>query len=263
MNSTLKVSSIALDIVHGDKNVNLLAAEHAIASLPADNDVVVLPEFFSTGFISDKEELAEVAEPGSGRTMQLIAELARCYNMAICGTFAARVAHQFFNRGFFVEPSGEEIFYDKRHLFGLSPEVKTYRGGEMPMPIVRFRGWNIALMICYDLRFPVWSRNVDNAYDVLLVPANWPKVRSYAWEHLLIARAIENQAYVVGANRSGKDAHCNYDNLTYILDYLGQHIGKTVIGSSVVTATLSYDALSTVRSNFPVSADADRFRIDL
>ncbi len=263
MTPTLKVSAIPLDIVLGDREANLAALEQAMATLPADNDIVVLPEFFSTGFISDRDRLAEVAETGTGPTMQFIAKLARHYNMAICGTFAARVAHQFYNRGFFMEPSGEENFYDKRHLFGLSPEAKTFHAGDRPMPIVRFRGWNVALMICYDLRFPVWSRSRNNAYDVLLVPANWPQVRSYAWEHLLIARAIENQAYVIGCNRSGSDTHGVYDKLTYAFDFLGQHIGHAVIGQPIVAATLSAEALQKMRNSFPVANDADNFSIVL
>ncbi len=263
MISTLKVASISLNIVQGNRDANLETVEQIIASLPEDFDIVVLPEFFSTGFTADSDELARLGETGTGETMQRIAEMACKYNMAIAGTFVAKIAHAYYNRAFFMEPSGEENFYDKRHLFSLSPEAKAFHAGEKPMPIIRFRGWNIALMVCYDLRFPVWSRNRDNAYDVLIVPANWPDVRGYAWEHLLIARAIENQAYVVGANRSGSDNYGNYDNQTFLLDYLGKPIGENYLDGQLSAAEFSAEKIIKFRKSFPVSADADNFTLEI
>lgn len=263
--STLHVAAISLNTKQSDVTANLAAVGRAIEYLPAETDLVVLPELFSTGFVSEAAELDRLAETNTGRTMRTINELAQRYNIAVAGSFLARSGSHFYNRGFFVEPSGDDNFYDKRHLFLLSPEAQTYSQGESKIPIIRFRGWNIAMIICYDLRFPVWSRNKDNAYDVLLVPANWPNARGYAWQHLLIARAIENQVYVIGANRSGSDKFGDYNSLTYILDPMGTPIGNLVPRRSadhpIVLADFSRDTLTNVREKLPVSRSADPFTL--
>ncbi|MDO4318936.1 MAG: nitrilase-related carbon-nitrogen hydrolase [Bacteroidales bacterium] len=261
MNTNLRIAAIPLDIVRFDKQANLINVERALASLPAGTDIAVLPELFSTGFVNDATLMADAAESNTGLTMQTIASLAARYNLAIAGSFAAKTGHKIYNRGFFVEPSGDETFYDKHHLFCMSAEAKVFgHGGECVRP-VRFRGWNVALIVCYDLRFPAWCRNRGNSYDLLLVPANWPSVRGYAWEHLLIARAIENQAVVVGANRGGSDDYGDYDGNSYIFDSNGRMVSYPLEDSQIILADVSLDDIARNRQKLPVAQDADDFDI--
>jgi predicted amidohydrolase len=234
--------------------------EALMSQLDTDTDVVVLPELFSTGYITDVELLSKCAEPLSGATMQFIRHIADKYNVAIAGSYLAIVSESYYNRGFFIEPSGEETIYDKRHLFSLSRESKIMDCGNTRPPIIRFRGWNISLIICYDLHFPVWCRNIKLAYDAMLVPANWPTIRSYAWKQLLIGRAIENQAYYIGANRIGEDSYGTYDHMSYIADCDGQPIGEAN-GSGWIYAVLDRDKIDTLRQKFPAWNDADEFHI--
>lgn len=259
MSNNLRIAAVPLDITWADPQANLDAAEAAIAALPPDTDIAVLPELFSTGFTDDAQLLATLPETNNGDTMRRIARIAAERNMAVAGSFMARTGHAVYNRGFFIEPSGDETFYDKRHLFCVSAENRTFARGTDHVPVIRFRGWNIAMIVCYDLRFPAWCRNRGMRYDVLLVPANWASARGYAWRQLLIARAIENQAVVVGANRSGSDSYGDYDGLTYIFDATGHPVGQT-LGTAVV-AEVSADELAKARRRLPVSADADSFTL--
>lgn len=259
----LTIAAIPLDIAWGDTDENIFAAAAAIEALPHIPDVIVLPELFSTGYIADSEQLRRLAQDWrNSAAIATITEWARRYNAAICGSLTVAEDGNVFNRAVFVEPSGEISYYDKRHLFALSKEAKHITAGRRLSPVVRFRGWNIAMAICYDIRFPAWCRNQGLRYDVLLVPANWPQAREYAWQSLLKARAIENQAYVVGANRSGSDDFGIYDNQTFVYDPLGKPIGD-VSDTGIVTATFSRDNLQQLRRSFPVSLDADRFEIGL
>lgn len=255
----LRIAALPLDIKWADKEANLAAVEQAMKSLPRGTDIVVLPELFSTGFTDDEELLRELAETNTGKTIERLKSLAAQYSVAFAGSFAARTAPHVYNRGFFIEPSGEETFYDKRHLFSLSSEIKVFEKGRDPLKIVRFRGWNIALIVCYDLRFPVWCRTRRNHYDLLVVVANWPQARAYAFEHLLIARAIENQCCVVGANRSGKDFYGIYDDMTMIYDCRGTSVSRPC--GPFIIADLSKKKQEEYRQSFPVSNDADDFAL--
>ena len=265
MNSNLKVTAISLDIVKGDADANLANIGRCLSAVSADNDIVVLPELFNIGFITDKNLLHEKAESNTGVSITTLKMFANRYNMAFDGTFAAKTGHHVYNRAFFIEPSGDDTFYDKRHLFSLSKEPELFTRGDGRMPVVRFRGWNIAMMICYELRFPVWSRNKGLKYDMMLVPANWPKARAYAWEHLLIARAIENQCAVVGVNRGGTDGVNEYSNQTFMYDALGMPCGKEIghraSPAQMVTAEFSLDTINDIRRKMPFSADADDFTL--
>ncbi len=258
--SNLKIAAIPFDIAWCQRDENLATVEKLIATLPSDTDVIVLPELFSTGFADDAEIIHEIAEPSSGVTMTSVRSWANRYNAAIAGSYLCRVGTSVYNRAFFVEPSGDEVVYDKRHLFCISPESKILAPGRERCPIIRYRGWNIAMVICYDIRFPVWCRNVGSLYEVLLVPANWPQARAYAWEHLLIARAIENQSYVVGANRAGTDTFGVYDNLSYIFDPMGRPIGHAA-ENNIITAICDHDKLTELRRRMPVGNDAEDFDI--
>ncbi len=263
IDKNLKIAVLPLDIAWFDRDKNLAAVGDSLRHLEPDTDLVVLPELFTTGFSSDPQVLQDAAETITGHTVDTLKAWAAHYNIAIAGSYLARTAHKVYNRGFFIEPSGDETFYDKRHLFSLSAESTSMGQGFTAKPIIRFRGWNIALIVCYDLRFPVWCRSMANEYDVLVVPANWPKARAYAWKHLLIARAIENQAVVVGANRSGEDTYGVYNDLSYIFDSMGKPIGEKYVNSPFIYAILSKHTLEEWRERFPVSRDADRFDLPL
>ena len=258
----LRVAAIELDIVHGNPKVNTARAVELISLLPGSFDIVVLPELFSTGFIADRRAMVDIAQPDDGPALTALREVSQEYGVLICGSFDAIDRDgNIYNRGFMLNPDGPDAYYDKRHLFSVSAEARIFRHGDSPMPIVDFRGWNVSMIVCYDLRFPVWSRNVKHRYDMVLVPANWPKSRGYAWEHLLIARAIENQAVVVGANRGGEDRFGIYDGMSNIFDGLGMPVGKWIPGSPSIEATLSAADLITARRNLPAHFDADDFAI--
>lgn len=216
----IRVAALPMNIVWADKEANFRTLRIAMESLPEHTDIVVLPELFSTGYADKPEVLEELAERNTQATVDILKHLAAEYSVAMSGSFLARTAHHIYNRGFFIEPNGDETFYDKRHLFSLGSECRNLAPGVEPIRSVRFRGWNVAMIICYDLRFPAWCRNRHNDYDLLLVPSSWPQSRGYAFEHLLIARAIENQCAVVGADRGGQDEYGAYDGLTRIYNYL-------------------------------------------
>lgn len=255
----LRVALIEDSIEWGDKYANLEQLGRNIKNVSDETDLVVLPELFTTGFIVD-EQARDLAERNTGDTIRYLKDLARYYNVAIAGSFLASTASQLYNRAFFIEPNDDETFYDKRHLFTMSGEQKIYNPGVTHSPIVRFRGMNLKLIVCYDLRFPVFCRNVNNAYDVLLVVANWPKVRLNAWKLLLQARAIENECYVCGVNRCGTDP----SGLEYalggsmIIDFKGKIIGERST-SPIIEADLSPADLARFREKFPAWQDADSF----
>ncbi len=267
INSPLTVAAVPLAIKWADRRANYAAAERAMNSVRPGTDVVVFPELFSTGFIPDPEVLRSEAEPTDGEAMQLMTRLAREKRIAVAGSFLARQGEgddtAIFNRAFFIEPSGDATFYDKRHLFSLSPEATHLTAGNRPMPVIRYRGWNIALAVCYDLRFPVWCRNRSLAYDMVLLPSNWPQAREYAFHHLLIGRAIENQAWFVGADCSGTDDYGCYDGVTVIVDHEGRIVARSDKSdpTAPVYATADHEALERSRRRMPAWSAADDFRI--
>lgn len=258
MSDILKVAVLQLDIASGDKTRNISEASRLIESLPEGYDIAVLPEMFTTGFICDPSQSALLAESVDGATMTAMRSLSARHKIAICGSFIARDGDAVYNRAFFVEPSGDTYFYDKHHLFSFSGEDIAYRRGASHMPVFRFRGWNIAMAVCFDLRFPAWLRNHDGAYDLLIIMANWPDSRAYPWKQLLIARAIENQSYVIGCNRSGTDIYGEYAGISIIIDAKGKILGEKP-GEPVISADLSKESLDSFRTKFPVLPEADRF----
>ncbi len=266
LNGPLTVAAIGLDIATSDKKANLKAASTAIEAIAGHADIAVLPEMFSTGYILQADTARNLAEPSDGPTIEWAAKLASACNLAIAGSFIA-LDHdgRLFNRAFLTEPSGETTYYDKHHLFSTGGEDKVYTSGHKAIPTIRFRGWNIALAVCYDLRFPIWLRNSHNGYDLLIIVGNWPDSRAYAWKHLLIARAIENQAYVVGCNRTGSDDFGNYSGTSAIIDPKGQTIGTEAHlpdGIQCVMGRISHSSLYEFREKFPVLLHGDRFTID-
>lgn len=282
MGEELKIAALPLDIVWADVERNIDMVDEKLTALPEGTDIVVLPEMFSTGFIQDEQLLASMADDAFRQSLDAVMRWSRKYGVAVAGSVLARENGCYFNRGFFAEPDGTVTFYDKRHLFCLSAESRVYtRGSELP-PVVQFRGWDVMLLVCYDLRFPVWCRREGATYDVLLVVANWAAARGYAFRQLLIARAIENQAVVVGCNRSGHDDYGDYDHQSYIFDPFGyelapcassrtaamsEHAGVTVENTTapapddLITATYTKSQLNKVRSYLPVGRDADDFKV--
>lgn len=261
--SPLNVVLYPQNIVWGDKAANLQSVISLCEHLHPDTDLLVLPEMFSTGFQTARERdtIRPMAERNSGKTIDTIKALARTYRIAIAGSFIADTGGLLFNRAFFIEPSGEETFADKRHLFTMAGEQKVFSPGQSRL-LVRYRGWNIAMIVCYDIRFPVWCRNVNNEYDLLLAVANWPVARVSAWKTLLDARAIENEAYVCGVDCKGIDDHgYEYDGASAIIDFKGKHIGVPNDELGIICASLDYERLQAFRQKFPAWQDADRFRI--
>ena len=254
----LSVSFFQYDIAWEDKEKNLSFVERALAQLSGTSDLLVLPETFSTGFSMNSEKLAE---PVSGKTIAILSRWAQQYGIAISGSFICSERGCYYNRAFFLTPDSEQFFYDKRHLFRMGEEHCHFSPGANRL-VVPYKGWNISLMICYDLRFPVWSRNVDNGYDLLLYCANWPAARADVWTSLLKARAIENCAYVAGISRIGHDGngivHLGH---SAVYDYKGGLMNELSDKEQLCTLTLSLDRLQQFREKFPVWKDADRFSI--
>lgn len=251
-----------MKIAWADREENLRNVETIASKVTPDTDILVLPELFSTGFIQDGHVISALAEPINGDTISLLKALSRRYGFAIAGSFLCRAGEKFHNRCFFIEPSGEETYYDKRHLFSLSAEHEIFAPGEKLPPVIRFRGWNISIIICYDLRFPVWCRNRRRSYDAMLVPANWPQSRGYAWKQLLIGRAIENQAVYVGANRGGSDDYGDYDDMSIIVDGLGKVVSHEDKDTGLLYADFDRDELDRMREKLPFGNDADDFAIE-
>ena len=196
----MKVAIIQTALIWENPNANRIQFEEKIRGIEQNVDLIVLPEMFSTGFTMNPETVAETM---NGETISWMQTLAKHKNSAITGSLVIVENGKYYNRLVFVLPSGEIKHYDKRHLFSLAGEEKVYTKGKTKL-IIEYKGFKICPLICYDLRFPVFSRNVED-YDVLLYVANWPKPRINAWNALLKARAIENMCYVVGVNRIGED----------------------------------------------------------
>ncbi len=258
----LNVCLLPMEIVWGDKEANFRTLEEALKKIHPDTDLVVLPETFSTGFpMADKEEIRPLAERNTGPTVDYLKVLAKRYNVALAGTFVADTGGSLYNRAFFIEPSGEETFEDKRHLFTMAKEHERFSRGHGRLH-VRYRGWEIAMVVCYDIRFPVWCRNVDNQYDLLLVVANWPTVRVDAWNKLIPARAIENEAYVCAVDCKGIDPKgFEYDGSSMAIDFKGKDVTVRT-DDGFLYAHLSRESLDRFRTKFPAYMDADRFTIE-
>ncbi|MCC8171145.1 MAG: amidohydrolase [Parabacteroides sp.] len=254
----LRIALVQAPIEWGNPEANLHRFGRQLGRLQGKADIALLPETFTTGFSMQAEA---IAEPAGGPTLPAIRNWASAYNLAIAGSFIASENGRYFNRGFFVTPEGHTRLYDKRHLFRMAGENEHYTAGNAPL-VVPYKGWNINLVICYDLRFPVWCRNTGNAYDVLLCCANWPEARSRAWRTLLEARAIENMAYVCGVNRVGADGNgipFRGDSLAF--SPKGEILADAENGETVRIATLDKEALLRFRAKFPAWQDMDKFVI--
>lgn len=261
----LKVTIIQSDLHWEDIGANLAMFEEKIWQIGEQTDVIVLPEMFTTGFSMNASKLAEHMNM---RTFKWMKQMADQTGALILGSFIASVHDRFYNRLLWMEPGGNFKTYDKRHLFRMAEEHKTYSQGESLL-IGHWKGWRICPLICYDLRFPVWSRNRWNtslkksSYDLLLYVANWPMVRSSAWETLLKARAIENLSYTVGVNRVGLDGKgIEYNGHSVFIGPKGDSFFSVEGVEAIKTLTLNAHALQSYRDKFPALLDADDFTIE-
>ena len=250
----MKVTLLQRDILWADPEANMRKNEE-LFSANDGSDLYVLPEMFSTGFCTEPEGIAETVP---FRTLEWMKNRAVQFHCAIAGSVAVEEEGRYFNRLYFVSPDGSTVQYDKRHLFTFGGEHLHFTPGRDRV-VTTCNGVRILLQICYDLRFPVWSRNRGD-YDMILYVASWPKPRTDAWRQLLRARAIENQCYVAGVNRCGRDPYNEYEGGTVILDPYGRVLAECPDGvESQISAEIDMDRLEEFRRKFPVLQDADRF----
>jgi len=274
----LRITLIQTVLHWEDVQANLTMFSEKISSLKEETDIIILPEMFSTGFSMNAEKVAETMD---GLSLKWMKETARMKNCVVTGSLMIReesgsgssskqqsataTATSFFNRLIWMQPDGNFFQYDKRHLFRLAGEEKTYTRGTKKI-IVEHKGWKICPLVCYDLRFPVWSRRTKKEdYDLLIYTANWPERRVQAWNQLLIARAIENQCYVAGVNRVGNDGHDIYHSgESVVVNYLGEIVNSSCPHDSCnETVTIKKSELLEFRKNFPFIDDADEFRMEV
>lgn len=249
----MKVTILQRDIIWAKPEENQQRAEETLMQVKG-SDLYVLPEMWSTGFATRPENIAE-KDCSSLKWMQ---RAAAKLNAAICGSVATNDEGTYRNRFYFVYPDGHYEYYDKHHLFTYGGEDKYFTAGEERV-IVDYKGVRILLQVCYDLRFPTYARNSNSdRYDIAIYVASWPTVRVKAWSTLLEARAIENQAFVIGVNRVGKDPGNDYCGASVILDAYGNTLAACTLNEeSTATAELDMEALATFRTKFPVLNDAD------
>ena len=264
----LNITSIQTSLAWEDVGANISNFDRLISSCPK-TDLIVLPEMFTTGFTMQPEKNAENYREGKG--LKWMKQKSVEKNCSIIGSVCAEEEGQFYNRLYCID-GGKQQVYNKRHLFRMAGEDQHYTLGTERI-MVTIKGWKILPLVCYDLRFPVWSRNTWQKkneeliadYDVLVYVANWPEARNYPWKQLLIARAIENQCYVVGVNRIGNDGNgIAHTGDSVVINPLGEIISKTKANEEKVeTVSLDYDFLSSLRKKFPVGLDVDNFTISI
>lgn len=256
----MKIATLQYDIIWENHQANLDKLTSLISELNEDIDLIVLPEMFNTGFSMNSKK---IALKDGGLVLDWMIYTAKLKNTVIVGSVASRVNGDYFNRLYWVQPDGKIIHYDKRHLFRMAEEGHHYKNGNDQV-VVSYKGFRFLLQICYDLRFPVWSRNnIDLNYDAIIYVANWPAVRSEAWYSLLKARAIENLSYVIGVNRVGKDGNgIDYDGKSAVFDFKGEAIDSHLDNNQGISIQgISKEELSNFRLKFPAHLDADRFII--
>jgi predicted amidohydrolase len=258
MTDILNVSCIQTDLEWENVDSNLKHFSNKLELLSKDSEIVILPEMFTTGFSMNSVDLAE---PMNGKTFTWMKEQSQKHNKIIIGSIIATENNKFYNRCITMFPNGEYYTYDKGHLFRMEKEHEDFTKG-ISKTIFKHKGWRICTMICYDLRFPVWSRNQDD-YDLLIYIASWPESRREVWNTLIKARAIENQSYVIGVNRIGKDGEgISYFGDTVIINPKGQILKKAKdYADEIINAELSLKDLEQFRDKFPVFLDADNFKI--
>ena len=256
--NNLRITLAQVDLVWENPEQNRLNLKKDIESLKGVCDLLILPETFTTGFSMGAFNLAE---PMDGPTINWLLEMSANTQIAICGSLIVKADELVYNRFVFVQPDGRISFYDKRHLFSIGGEAYPFVKGDKRL-IINYSGWRIALFICYDLRFPVWCRNVNDT-DLMIVTANWPTSRNEIWNILLKARAIENQVFVAGVNRTGTDGNrVSYSGNSQMINMRGEKIAPIVtMDNGWTTYEVSLKELHDFSEKFPVARDADKFTI--
>ena len=246
---------IQTDLVWQNIQANLEMLDKKIEAIEIPTDLILLPEMFTTGFSMNPAGLAETMQ---GKAVSWMLDKAKEKSADIAGSLMIEEDGRYFNRLVWAKPDGRMVTYDKKHLFRMSGEEKVYSAGNRRLT-VELKGWRIRPFICYDLRFPAWMRNSDDPYDLAIVSANWPAAREIQWQMLLRARAIENQAYVIGINRIGVDGNqIEYNGYSCVVDYQGNVHFQELNRPHTQTASLSLTTLRNYRKNFPVWMDRDR-----
>ena len=254
----LSVSIIQSALHWNDAAANRAHFDALIADIQTPTDLIVLPEMFTTGFTMDA---AACAETMNGDTVAWMKLLAQDFQVTLCGSLIVEERSSYYNRLIWASPDGGVRHYDKRHLFRMVNEHEQFSVGS-ERPVFELGDWRIRPLICYDLRFPVWSRGIDE-FDLMVVVANWPAARQSAWQVLLPARAVENQCYVAGVNRIGHDGNdIRYAGESGVIDYLGNPVVGCADQPCTETVNLSGAALERYRKKFPAWLDADRFTIN-
>ena len=259
MRKSLSITYLQLDTIWEDTSGNLEKIEDFFTENQDETDLLVLSEMFTTGFSMEPGKLAENMQ---GKTIQWMHKKAIEWNCVITGSIIIKEHEKYLNRLLWVTPAGQMVYYDKAHLFRMGEENEHYTAGQEKL-ITLLENWHFRPLICYDLRFPVWSRNTAD-YDVLIYVANWPESRREVWKNLLIARALENQSYVVGVNRNGTDGRdISYSGDSLVISPRGQVISNTIpYKESAETVKISWEELKEFRDKFPVHLDADDFTIE-
>lgn len=251
----MKIALIQSSLAWENPEKNRKKLGEKINAISEHVDLIVLPEMFTSGFTMEPNIVAETMQ---GETIVWLKHLAKAKNAAITGSLVITENDNFYNRLVFVFPSGEVQFYDKRHLFTLAGEDEIYTAGNQKL-IVEYKGWKICPLICYDLRFPVFARNVEE-YDVLVYVANWPKTRINAWGSLLKARAIENMSYTIGVNRIGEDDNKHeYNGHSQVVNFLGDYLMEPIETKGVFIVELNKAELLLARKKFNFLNDRDSF----
>lgn len=253
----MKIALIQSSLIWENPTANRNHFEVKINALTEKVDLIVLPEMFSTGFTMNSGAIFETMQ---GETVQWLQSLAKAKKTAITGSLIIKENDNFHNRLVFVFPSGEIQFYDKRHLFTLAGEDKVYTAGKEKL-IVEYRGWKICPLVCYDLRFPVFARNVED-YDLLIYVANWPKSRIQAWDILLKARSVENMCYAIGVNRTGLDNNnFEHDGHSQAVDFMGNYVLEPQETEDVFIVELNMEKLVEARKKLGFLGDRDSFEL--
>lgn len=255
--SDLTITIVQTQLHWHDPHANRQMFGKCLDQITDTTDLIILPEMFTTGFTMQPADCAEAME---GPTFQWLRGIADKHDAVVCGSIVIEQEKRFYNRLIWMRPDGTYDHYDKRHLFRMADEHQKYTAGQT-LRIFEHNGWRICPLVCYDLRFPVWSRSRNN-YELAIFVANWPAPRIGAWDTLLKARAIENVTYVAGVNRIGQDANGKtYVGHSAVLDFLGDALVEAGDQPFVGSHTLKRDALVRFRDKFPVQLDADDFSI--